>query len=282
MAEDFITRFFINPIINYEGYNPVNTIVYALILLAVAFLFVYPFFKKKGIKFDWQFLKAVFPYIILGSTLRVFEETYSNVFIFARSANPLELGFYLITPGIYIAVGVFAILALIFSIWTGKKLNKNSLTIFGIIGITPAIIIVLYQLTKLTHLFEFMAVFVMLAIVLGLLYIILSFLKIPIFKDKLSVMAIAGHSMDGLATFTALTFFSTFSEQHFVSNFIIQTFSPLAFVAVKVILVTVIVYLLDKEIDDKNLLGFIKILIAILGFAPGIRDTFSLGLTLLQ
>ncbi|MDO8537760.1 MAG: DUF63 family protein, partial [archaeon] len=216
MAEDFITRFFINPIVNYEGYNPVNTIVYALILLAVAFLFVYPFFNKKGIKFDWQFMKAVFPYIILGSTLRVFEETYSNVFMFARSVNPLELGFYLITPGIYIAIGVFAILALIFSIWAGKKLNKNVLTIFGIIGIIPAIIIVLYQLTKLTHLFEFVAVFVMLAIVLGVLYIILNFLKIPIFKDKLSVMAIAGHSMDGIATFTALTFFSTFSEQHFV------------------------------------------------------------------
>mgnify|MGYP001562544169 CR=1 FL=1 len=282
MAEDFITKFFINPIINYEGYNPINTIVYALILLAIAFWFIYPFFSKRGIKFDWQFMKAVFPYIVLGSTLRVFEETYSNVFLFARSANPLELGFYTITPGIYIAIGVFAILSLLFSIWASKKINKPTTTIFGIIGIIPAAIIVLYELTKLTRLFEFAFVFFALAIVLGILYIVLNFLKLPIFKDKLSIMAIAGHSMDGIATFTALTFFSTFSEQHFVSNFIIQTFSPLAFVAVKVVLITVIVYLLDKEVDDKNLNGFLKILIAILGFAPGIRDTFSLGLTLLQ
>lgn len=282
MVLEFFQKFFIDPIANYQGYNPVNTIVYALILLGVAFFFIYPFFSKRGIKFDWKFMKAVFPYIVLGSTLRVFEEKYSNVFLFQRSANPLELGFYTITPGIYIAIGLFAILSLIASIMIAKKLNKQTTTIFGIIGAVPAGIIILYELTKLTHAFEFTIVFVMLAIVLGLLYIALNFLKKPLFKDKLNIMAIAAHSMDGIATFTALTFFSTFSEQHFVSNFIIQNFSPFAFVIVKVILITIIVYLLDKEVEDENLRGFIKILIAILGFAPGIRDTFSIGLTLLN
>jgi len=282
MAMEFIKEFFLDPIINYEGYNPVNTIVYGIILLAIAFFFVYPFFSKKGIKFDWQFMKAVFPYIVLGSTLRIFEERYSNVFLFQRSANPLELGFYTVTPGIYIAIGIFAIFSLIVSVFLAKKLNKNALTIFGIIGAIFALPIVLFQLSKLVNPIEFAAVFVMLAIVLGILYVLFSFLKKPLFADKLNIAAIAGHSMDSLATFTALTFFSSFAEQHFVSNFIIQTFSPIAFVIVKVALICIIVYLLDKEVEDKNMNGFIKIVIAILGFAPGIRDTFSIGLTLLN
>ena len=46
---------------------------------------------------------------------------------------------------------------------------------------------------------------------------------------------------------------------------------------VKVALVLVIIYYVDMEIENKNLANFIKIVVAVLGFATGLRDVFTLG-----
>src|SRR3989344_2100965 len=93
---DFIQQYFFDPILEYSGYNIVNTLVYGIILLVVAFYLVYPFFNRKGVKFDTKFALAVLAFVLFGSTIRILEDLR----IFGRSANPLDPGFYTITPGI--------------------------------------------------------------------------------------------------------------------------------------------------------------------------------------
>jgi len=282
MIAEILQKYFVQPIIDYSGYNIINTIVYAAILLFVSFKVIYPFFAKKGINFDLNFVKAVFPYIVLGSTLRVFEDLQ----LIARNPFPWELGYYFVSPGIYIMIGLFTIIALYASIKAGKKNIQKSLKIFGAIGLIACIPIVLFLLFKLKHLQEFIQVLLIVAVVVILIKFLSNKLKTKIFKDNSSLMVVAGQAMDGGATFTALTSFSTFSEQHVVSNFLMDAvnsatnstfFGPLAFLLVKIIIAILIVYFVETEIKDVKLKNFIKVFVIIIGFAPGIRDTFSLG-----
>lgn len=69
--QEFINEYFIRPIIDpsLSGYNLVNTIIY-IILLVIACGAIYYFLKNK-IKFNYEFLIALIPYILFGVSLRV-------------------------------------------------------------------------------------------------------------------------------------------------------------------------------------------------------------------
>ncbi|MBU1120968.1 DUF63 family protein, partial [Candidatus Micrarchaeota archaeon] len=43
MIAEFFNTYFCESITQYQGYNPVNTIVYIAILLFVSFFIIYPF-----------------------------------------------------------------------------------------------------------------------------------------------------------------------------------------------------------------------------------------------
>ncbi len=279
MFLDIINDFFVNPILSHSGYNLINTLVYAGILLAISFFVVFPFFSKKGIEFDFDFFKSVFPFIVFGSAIRIFEENYSGVYIefFERSANPLELGFYFVSPGIYLLVGLIAILSLVLSIYFSKKLNKKPLDLFMYIGLILSVPVLLFELIHLTHAVEFFFVFIVTGLIVFALKFISEKINLKILLSKLNLAVLAAQTLDGTATFTALTFFN-YSEQHVLSNFVIQVFSPAAFILVKVILSLLVLWYVDKEVEDSKLRNFIKIFIIIIGFAPGIRDALSLGL----
>jgi uncharacterized membrane protein len=282
MVSDLINEFFIKPISSHEGYNLINTLVYAVILLAVAFLVVFPYFKKKGIKFDFEFLKAVFPFIVFGSTIRIFEENYSAVYLdlFERSTDPLTFGFYTVSPGIYILVGLLTIFSLILSMFIAKRFQKETLKVFMGIGIILSVPVVLFELLHLMHAFEFFFVFILTGLIVFVLKFLNDKLKQTVLSSKMNLAVLAGQTLDGVATFTALSFF-TYTEQHVLSNFVIETFSPAAFILVKVLLSLAVLWYVDKEVQDEKLRNFIKLFVIIIGFAPGIRDVFSLGLNIL-
>lgn len=283
MASDLINDFFVDPILSHSGYNLVNTFVYAAILLLIAFFVVFPFFRKKGINFDFDFFKAVLPFIVFGSTIRIFEENYSAVYfeLFERSADPLSFGFYTVSPGIYILVGLLTIFSLIISFFISKYLNKKPLQVFMGVGLLLSVPVVLYHLLHLTHAFEFFFVFAFTGAIVFSAKLIAGKLRHGILSSPMNLAVLFGQALDGVATFTALTFFSGYSEQHVLSNFVIETFSPLGFVFLKVFLALIVLWYADKEVEDANLRNFIKLFVIIIGFAPGIRDVFSLGLTTL-
>ena len=99
--QDLLEEFFIRPIIDpsVQGYNIINTAVYGAILLIVAFFVVYPLLHKKGVRFDERFAIALFPYILLGVSLRAINSAGLLPFIY-KTPNPLEPGFWTFTPGV--------------------------------------------------------------------------------------------------------------------------------------------------------------------------------------
>jgi len=273
----FFEEYFISPITAHSGYNPVNTLVYALIAIVI-----YPFLNKRKIKFDINFALAVLPYVILGSTVRIFEEAHSSVFLISRSANPLELGYYFISPGIYVMIGLLTVVSLLISLKIGKK-KRNPLSIFRNIGIILAAPVVLYHISHFTHPEAFIGILLTTSVVTCLVILIYKKAKNKLFNEKLNKMTLIGQTLDGAATSVILQFYPVYYEQHFLSNAIIQTFGPFAFLLVKVMVVIVVLYFIDYMVSTKgvtkNFAGFIKILIIILGFATGTRDLFSVSMT---
>lgn len=269
--QDFFHDFFVVPILQGGGYNIVNTLVYAVIMLAVAFLVIFPLLNKKGVKFDFGFALALAPYIVFGSLLRVLEDLK----IVERSANPLGPGFYLVTPGIYILVTVVAVTALLVSLYLGKKTKWNALSVFRNIGIVFAVPVVFVNLLYFREFLGFFAVLVIaFALTAVVIFAVNMFYK-KLFEDNLNKLALFAQLLDASATFVALQFFSCM-EQHVVTR-ALTDLAPAMFFLVKIPLVLAILYFADTQIKEENLRGFVKLLIIILGLATGTRDLFTLA-----
>ena len=270
MLEDLFFEYFCKPVVDssVQGYNFVNTGVYALILFVVTVYAIYPFINKKGIKFDFQFVTALIPYIIFGSALRVLNDMGA----FTKTCSPLDVGFWTFTPGIWFLTAGITVLGLLIA----HKYGKNNFhKLFAGIGALVALPIVLYEISIFKAWFEFALVLVMVAIITGVVKVIVELWKKDFFKNKLNLLVVAGQALDGCATFVATDILSC-GEQHPLSESILAV-HPALFILVKVSLALLIVYYIDRDLKDKNFAGFVKMTIIILGIATGGRDLLTLA-----
>ncbi|MEK6981594.1 MAG: DUF63 family protein [Candidatus Micrarchaeota archaeon] len=269
--EDFIYQYYLKPIINGEGYNPINTATYAIIAIICLYL-IFLAFKKYNLKVDRNFVKAVFPFVLFGSTVRVVTDAItSGVFKPVTIVHELILksgiynySYFTVTPGIYIIVAF-----LLFASMIVLKLLKKS----EYLGYVGAVLFVFHLLL----LIPFMTYWVNLIPVL-VLALIPALIASRVFKNDFSTLMVAGHALDGAATFWVIDVFGPsvglkYFEQHVLGSAIGDFFGTyFAFYLVKILIVFGVSYLLIKEKEDENLKNFVALAIAIMGFAPGVRD----------
>ncbi|MBU1930524.1 DUF63 family protein [Candidatus Micrarchaeota archaeon] len=274
MIQEIVHDFFCRPILEYSGYNPLNTAVYAVILLVIAFGLVLPWLKRMKIPLNGRFLLALLPFIVLGSSFRIIEDLQ----LVPRSCDPFSPWFYTITPGIYLLIAVIAILILGISHRIGKEDHLKTLKIFSITGSLLALPILVFLFSQFVVWDGFFWVLVFTGVLTWVAWLITrAFPQTKtILKSRFNQLVFAGQMLDASATFTAIQFYSC-GEQHVLSAGIINFFGPIGFVGAKFILMVLILYFADKEIENPALRNFIKIVIAIIGFAPGIRDALTLG-----
>lgn len=98
-----------------------------------------------------------------------------------------------------------------------------------------------------------------------------------IFTNPINLLIIFGQMFDAVATFVGVDFYG-YAEKHPIPDFFFQTFGTSAvFIPIKLVLACVIVYLIDISFKEELgkypiLKGLIKIVIIVLGLAPGTRD----------
>lgn len=252
----FIRQYYIEPIIQGEGYNFVNTLTYA-VLVVIATWLTYKFIEKRKIEIDKKFFVSVLILAVLGTMVRLLEEA------------GISSSFFLVTPLIWIESFAAIFGLFLISKFIEKKFKIPYYKTLSVSGLLLMIIPLALILSKITQ-------FKGMAISLGLLIpfaIVFYFVRWKL-ENKLVSMA---HIFDATATFTAIQFFG-FTELHVVPRLLIGAFSPVAFVIVKVLVVVVVLLLIDKYSQDKKFNNFLKLIIAIIGLAPAIRDFFLLGL----
>ncbi len=272
--ENFINEYFIDPIWSHSGYNIVNTLVYALIAIGA----VYAIYRALHgrIKIDEKFICSVLWFVLLGSTVRVVTDAvYSGVLepvtplhAWVLDSHLYDYGYLTVSPGIYVVVAAVLLLSM------AVLYRIKRMELLGYVGMLLWIPHFLLLLPFMEYWIFAMPVLVLAAIPAYIAY--------RYFGNLIMAGIVAGHSLDGAATFIAIDVFPKFtgifySEQHVFSSAIgIFGGSFLVFYLVKVAISFAAAYLLTKEKMEMDERNFIALVLIIIGFAPGIRDVLRM------
>ena len=257
--EDFFQTYFVNSIVLSQGYNPINTTVYAIALVIAAY-FIYKTLNKLKVKIDRRLGIAIAPFIILGSSLRVIVD--SGIFF----------SFLFVTPLIYILVFAITFITLVLSLFFEKRTKskfpyyKTMFAIGLVMALTPLTILatsenVIFNANALMLVFGFYVIWP----------VLLYFVK---WKDS-NKAVLSVQMFDATNTFVSLNFFG-YAEQHFVPNFFISSFGPFSFIIIKAVAIVAALILIDKYSKDKQFNNYLKLVIGILGGATSVRDFLRL------
>ncbi|MEW6010654.1 DUF63 family protein [Methanobacterium alkalithermotolerans] len=241
------------------GYTLLNTIVFGLILGLVVLGLIKMF---KWIDKDPQdlFLPLI-PFIFLGSSTRALVD---------NGIYPLNL--LLVTPGIYVLVGILTLLVLFGTILLEKRTGRDYRQVMFLMGM----ILCLPNIFNMGHI-NFQAFAAIIGI--WLLFTAPFFLlgkKWKLLSDKFNLAALSAHLFDASSTFVAVDYYG-YWEQHVLPAALTDMMGT-AFIMfpLKIGVILGTIYFIDSEIEDKTIKNMLKLAIFILGLAPGLRNFLSL------
>ena len=274
MISDFIYKYYIDPIRYEQPYNTVETITYALILIAAIYL-LYRWFRQSEFKMDGKFVLATIPWIIFGGVLRVVQDTHMI---------QGDIQFALVTPFIYVVIFLYAFGILLLSRSLEKSgLIDNYLKIYagaGIFSILVAALVLaawgmnhtridLYVLTviPLMAASATFAVWVFMRYVLAWKYV----------ADPLYITLLFGQLLDASATSFGIDLHPgvRYIEQHVVGSGLIDlTGTAFVMFPLKLVVLFPAIYVMQMYRKEANPAFWHLVLLAMItvGFAPGIRD----------
>jgi len=312
---DFFTEFFVNPILLNGWFNPINTLLWGVILVVAAFLVYTRLLRGLKVRIDRYFAIAILPLVFWASSTRVLRDLFYGMAQQASAGDPRFLtdiayqtglvqehafayimkfvpippvaGFFswivtlFPTPGSYVFTFLFALACLLLGLGIQKYWKRNSIPywktmlVIGLIacglnawmlpftnpwglgmilGITGAFTAAFFGLTYLHEKKK---------------------LKIPLFS-RVNSSILSSHMLDSSATFVSVAFFGYY-EQHPVPRLFIEAIGPWTFFILKLAVLLPSLYIIDKYGEEGEFKNFLKIVILILGLAPGMRDAIRLA-----
>ena len=273
--QDFIYRYYIDPIIYDTGYNPVNTITWA-ILLGLCLFGVLKLLEKMDVSVNWDFIKVIIPYIIAGSTLRVIED--------AELFEP-PIKYLFITPPIYLLMFAITVLLLFISIRLHRSGYvddwKKAFAAAGILWslVNVGILLSAEHIVNPVH----FAVIVLLGTGLtAATYLLARNKGCSMFTQRINISILCAHLLDASSTFVGVDYLGYY-EKHVVPTFMIDlTGTAAIMVPLKLIIFIPVIFILDTQFDEDNesrrLRDLMKLTIIVLGLAPATRNSIRMVL----
>ncbi|MBU5687958.1 MAG: DUF63 family protein [Candidatus Aenigmarchaeota archaeon] len=248
----FFEKYFVEPIIQKEGYNIVNTLFYSFIFILFAFL-TFELLKKLKVKINRELFLAITPFILSFIVLRVLKDA------------GILTSYVFVTPNIWLLSFFSIIIFLSLSILVERKFK---IPYYKMMFITGFII--------LSFLLGMIQIKNILAIIYIIPFLFVLILLLTLIKDSVENKFTLGIQIfDSIVTAVSINWFG-YEEQHVLPRIIIEkTGTPFSFIFVKFFVVYISLKIIDQH-EDKQLSNFIKLLIAILGLATGLRDLLRL------
>ena len=263
----FLDTYYLHPIIYDTGYNPVNTLTWAL-LLGLSIFAVLKSLKKLGVEIDDKFIAAVVPYILAGASMRVIED--------AELLQP-PLKYMLITPLIYFLIFFCAVFILFISLWTSRTNYKLLFGGAGVIWFFTNMAILLWT-EELIAPWVITAVTGIAGVITVVIYAIAVESGVNFLTDKLNVSVLAVQLLDATSTYIGIDLLG-YSGKHVVENFIVEyTGSAVGMYLLKLGIVIPVLYLLDTQFqgEDKELKNIVLLALITIGLAPAVRNTLRM------
>jgi len=270
--QDFIVKYYIDPIVYDTGYNPVNTLTWG-ILLGISLFGLLKLLAKLKITVDQRFTLATVPYILVGSALRVMED--------AEIFTP-PLSYLFITPLIYFVVfagcaGVLLVLTWLHS--TGRI--EDIRPTFGCIGVLWALLCLFVLLWSLETPFAWIpfAVIGIATLLTAAIYAIARGLRVHLLLDRLNAFITWAHLFDASSTFIGADYMG-YVEKHVLSAFLTNlSGTALVMYPLKIAVIIPVLFFIDSSLDENdNLKNLTKLVILVLGLAPGTRNVLRMTL----
>ena len=258
----------------FSGYTVFNTVVYTLILV-IFVLAIIKMFKKLDID-PISIIYSIIPFIFLGSSTRAL----------------VDNGFYpktvfLITPGLYILVGLITIASFLFSIYLFNKMEvdyRYTLFFLGIIFSVPNII--LFSQLNFTAIIYVLITWIIASLIFMAIAFLVLYIKNKnthnaiekILQHKINFTIVLAHLFDASTTYVAVEYFN-YTEQHVLPNALNQLFDTyLTLFPMKIIVIVAVLYIIDQYFEDQTIKNLLKLTVFVLGLAPGLRNILTMAL----
>jgi uncharacterized membrane protein len=263
----WIYKYYIDPIIYDTGYNPVNTVTWAIVLGVAVFALI-KLFRRLDLKLDERLVLYTLPYIFAGSSLRVIED--ANLVL-----PPWK--YLLITPLIYFLVFLVTIAALLLAreikgpdfyreyaaiglVWT--VLNLSALSTLGF-----------------KNVWVFAAVFGLGSTVAGSIYLLRLYIPwLRFLNDRYNLIILYASMLDASSTYIGVDWFGYY-EKHVVPTYLIDLVGTAAVMyPLKLVILLPVLSIIDKALEEPSLRNLAKLVLITLGLAPAVRNTLRLAL----
>ena len=262
----------------FSGYTVFNTVVYTLILV-IFILAIIKMFRKLEID-PLSIFYSIIPFVFLGSSTRALVDNG----IYPKTV-------FLITPGLYILVGLLTISSFLFCIFLFNRKGidyRYSLFFIGLILLLPNMIL----FTKLN--FAAIAYVLLTWILSSSIFIAIAFLVLyaknnnfkfnisnlteKLSQYKINFSIVLAHLFDASTTYVAVEYFN-YSEQHVLPNALYQLFDTyLTLFPMKILVIVAVLYIIDQYFEDMTIKNLLKLTVFVLGLAPGLRNILTLAI----
>ncbi|RLJ08443.1 MAG: hypothetical protein DRP12_00615 [Candidatus Aenigmatarchaeota archaeon] len=253
---------FIEPILRNGWFNPINTAVYGILLVLGSWL-VFRLLTRLEIRIDLRFAVSLLPFIGWACIARVLKDSATAGLINGIFSSPIW-----VTPGSYLLTFGLALSCLLISLLLQENFGIAYWKTMLILG-TVSCLGLVWMVPRFSPIPPL--------IVLGITGI---WSCLWLFSRKLgmsweNVCILSAHSLDASATVTAVVLFG-YLEQHVLPR-LLMALSPYSFFLLKFFVLLPVLFLLDRWTEPGQLRTFLKIVILILGLAPGLRSLIRLG-----
>ncbi|RCV64599.1 putative membrane protein [Methanophagales archaeon] len=271
--KEFIYTYYIHPITYDTGYNPVNTITWALMFGLIIFVLL-KILKKLGIAIDKRFVAVVSPYIFVAASLRVMED--------ADLFSP-PISYMLITPLIYFLIFFCCVAILVLlRVLSGPNRINDYMAVFGLIGVLWFItnLILLLRNEAIVDLWVLFAVIGISGMIILVIYVVGAKLHAQFLTESLNVSVLTAHLLDASSSYIGIDFLG-YQGKHVIEGMIVEfTGSAIGMFPLKLGILIPVLYLLDigfdeREIELKNL---VLLALIVIGLAPAVRNTLRMVL----
>lgn len=243
----------------FSGYTFFNTLFYGFLLIFILF-FILKLFKKLDIN-PSSIIFSIIHFILFGSTIRALVDN-----------NILPYNVFLITPGIYFVVGFITIFTFILAFLLFKKMNFKYEYMIFLIGLLfasfPLFLIPYFNFKIASYVLVLWALFSFSFLLIGRFW--------DLYKNKINLSIISAHLFDATSTFIGVDYYGYY-EQHVLPKFIYNiSSSAITMYPLKIAIITIGLFLIDRYIDDEKLNGLLKLTLFVLGLAPGLRNFLTM------
>jgi len=274
VIRQFVYTYYIHPITHDTGYNPVNTITWALLLVLCLFL-TFKLLKKLDREIDESFIAALTPYIFVGASLRVMED--------ARLFSP-PVSYLLITPLIYFLLFFccVAILTIFVKLSKSNFIGMRYLVPFGLVGVIWLFInlTILLGNEEIVLPWVFFAVIGISGTILLVIYEIAAKFGVIFLTEKLNLAVLAAHLLDATSSFIGIDLLD-YTGKHVMEGIIVTyTGSAAGMYLLKLGILIPVLYLLDTQFGEREreLKNLVLLTLLVIGLAPAMRNTLRMVL----